>query len=202
MRHGDTGRIPRFGHPREAHTGTLQLLCRRCGRITAVLGIDTTMTYRHPTWFMRSYVPSPTRSPLMAWLFVLTQFRYVDDTKQYGFNDVWQLAQETNQLRQGDCEDTSILLADWLEASGFETRVVLGLARGTGHAWVVLRAEGHEYILETTGDRANFRRHPPRTELLPEYIPRVQFDKDSIWFRVAETWTANYFNDEWIQGAR
>jgi transglutaminase-like putative cysteine protease len=163
-----------------------------------VFGIDRQRQYHRPPWFLRGYQPEEVSDPLAAWLFVLTNCRYVDDMEQFGYREVWQLGEETYQTRQGDCEDLAILLADWLEAAGFEARVVLGDTDGSGHAWVVWRQDGQEYLLEATGGRGNYRRVPPRTEFATDYQPQVQFDRAGVWFRTSGKWTGEYYEGgEW-----
>jgi predicted transglutaminase-like cysteine proteinase len=125
----------------------------------------------------------------------------VKDSDQYGRTEVWQLAEQTFRKRRGDCEDLSILLGDWLEANGFATRIALGQFRRSGHAWVVLHHDGHDYILEATGSDRRYRRMPPRAKLLTTYFPRVQFDSQEILFRTSKKWTGDYQDDkEWSVG--
>jgi len=59
--------------------------------------------------------------------------------------EMWLTPSET-LLGFGDCEDTSILLASLLRASGYNCYVALGSLGGYGHAWCELNGQ----ILETT----------------------------------------------------
>lgn len=76
---------------------------------------------------------------------------------------------ETLAREQGDCEDTSILLASLLK-NITDTYVALGDYQGYGHAWCQLNGE----ILETTYTRA---RPVPDPE---HYIPFVLFDDQDV----------------------
>lgn len=198
--------LTRVQEPSGKLTGGLGLVCPKCRCLVDLFGIDTSGRYYRPPRFMRGFQPPQPKklsSPFAAWLFVLTNCRYVEDSKQYGRNEVWQLAQQTYRLRQGDCEDTSILLADWLAAAGYKARAVLGEEGGTGHCWVVVSGGGHDYVLETTGGRGNYRRVPPRAAVSTGYVPRAQFDRSGIWFRTSEKWTSDYHGkDRWFRGPR
>jgi hypothetical protein len=193
--------LARLHEPSGKHTGSLSTVCHKCNRLTDLYGIDTSKRYHRPPWFLRGFRPKDISSPLTAWLYVLSNCRYVDDTRQYGRPEVWQLARETYRMRQGDCEDTSILLADWLAAAGYKARVVIGEEDGTGHAWVVVHGDGHDYILETTGGRRSYRRVPPRSTVTTSYIPHAQFDLTGIWFRTSDKWTSDYHGKaQWSRG--
>jgi transglutaminase-like putative cysteine protease len=140
-------------------------------------------------------------SPLEAWFHVLTRIRYAHDAGYFRRGDVWRLAHETYRDRRGDCEDTSILLADWLAAEGHRARVVIGELDGEGHAWVLFHGGGHDYILETTGGRGNYRRTPPRSTVTTGYVPEAQFDRTGIWFRKSKGWTPDYQDpSDWSRG--
>ena len=196
--HRFAGRVVK---PQGGNTGALAAPCPKCGLRFDLFGLDTSGRYHRPPWFLRGFKPHETADPLAAWLFVLAGFRYSSDRKLFGRDEVWQLAEETHRRRQGDCEDTAILLADWLGAMGCRARAVTGRVKRGGHAWVVLRQDGRDYILETTGGRGRLRRTPPRAAVLPQYAPNIQFDRTGVWFRRRNAWTADYFNDkEWAKG--
>ena len=196
--HAYLGRVQK---PKGKNTGSLATLCPKCRLRFDLFGLDTAGRYHRPPWFLGGFQPEKVDDPLSAWLTVLTGYRYVSDRRRYGREEVWQRAEETHRHRTGDCEDTAILLADWLAASGHAARVVIGQVGSGGHAWVVLRAEGRDYILETTGGRGHYRRFPPRAAALPRYFPQVQFDRKGIWFRTANTWTPEYTKPtDWARG--
>jgi hypothetical protein len=191
----------RIAVPDPRQRGCLQLACPRCGLIFDFFAPDEEGTLHRPTEFMEGFRPQgKTSGPLDAWVWVLKSCRYVPDDTQFGRQEVWQRARDTYRRRKGDCEDSAILVADWLGASGYDARVVTGRIRKGGHAWVALRQEGRSYILETTGGRGSFRRVPPRAELMADYLPSVQFDRESVWFRTSGKWAWDYWNDrEWAR---
>jgi hypothetical protein len=84
----------------------------------------------------------------------------------------------------GDCEDTSILLADWLISRGFDARVVIGETEAfQGHAWCVVRVEDEVYLLETTLESDDAPRTPPLAITMSErYRPEYLFDRDRLYF--------------------
>ena len=186
---------------RAAHAGSLTAVCPHCGRMIDVFGIDSAQQYHRPPWFLRGFYPARIENPLEAWRQVLTQIQYVKDETHYGRAEVWQLAQQTYRLQRGDCEDTAILLADWLAATGHQARVVLGEQSGVGHAWVVLRTDSRHYILETTGGIAVYRKRPLLSATATGYLPRIQFDRTGIWYRTSDDWTPDYSSHEqWKPG--
>jgi hypothetical protein len=64
-----------------------------------------------------------------------------------------------------------------------------------------LRQEGRDYLLETTGGRAHYKRMPPRADVLPEYMPAEQFSRQGVWYRTSGKWTADYRSAaEWAAG--
>jgi predicted transglutaminase-like cysteine proteinase len=181
--------------------GCLNAICPDCERPVDVFGADTSHQYHRPPWFMRRFCPKALRDPLEVWLEVLTHVQYVEDAEHFGRDDVWQLAEETYRCGRGDCEDSSILLADWLETMGQKARVVLGEHEGKGHAWVVLDKGGHHYILESTGGAGRHRSSPPRSTEMREYVPEIQFDRTGVWFRTSNAWTWDYSSQqEWKRG--
>ncbi|MFH1480744.1 MAG: transglutaminase domain-containing protein [Pseudomonadota bacterium] len=191
----------RLTYPMGRDAGALQVVCPSCHLRFDAFGIDENAHYHRPPWFMKGFSPGEIKDPLSAWLFVLQHFRYMKDEDLFGRKEVWQLAKHTFQRRRGDCEDLSILLGDWLKSSGFRARVVLGKLEKEGHAWVLLQSEGKDYILETTGMNRNYRRMPPRADMMPAYFPCIQFDGSDIWFRTSEKWIGDYSNNrEWALG--
>jgi len=74
--------------------------------------------------------------------------------------DYWQFAWETAWLKMGDCEDTSILLASYLEMHKYNYYICFGEVyhQNTllgGHAWIVVEIsppEGNWRLVETTLD--------------------------------------------------
>ncbi|MDA8242143.1 MAG: hypothetical protein M0Z67_17465 [Nitrospiraceae bacterium] len=135
------------------------------------------------------------RRAMVIWRLIARQIQYVHDTTKYKKDDFWLFPPETWQLRKGDCEDGSFLLASLLIASGispFCVRVVLGMAfDGSGkslggHCWPVYKNEaGIWCILESTLDAVPSRM-PEADELAEEgrpfrYEPLYCFNGYHLW---------------------
>jgi predicted transglutaminase-like cysteine proteinase len=140
------------------------------------------------------------------WMDVAKTVKYEKDDKRFnGRPDVWQTAAETLSFGVGDCEDHSILLADWLVSEGYEMRLAIGETRSndegwSGHVWVVLRSGGMEYLIEAakkTTIQAFPGADPRRIEemwrsfyrletvdaLTKNFRPFFVFDSQRIWTR-------------------
>jgi hypothetical protein len=179
---------------------SLWIQCPKCRRVYDLYALSEKGSYHPPTWFLRGFLPpGKLEDPLAVWLRVMTTCRYLSDREHFGRADVWQLAEDTYLRRKGDCEDTSILLADWLATLGYDTQVVLGQLRGgRNHAWVVFREGGKHYILETAGGPKHYRRIPPQAEFLPDYDPAMKFNRKNLWARTRSGWTGDYLSPrEW-----
>lgn len=135
------------------------------------------------------------RRAMVVWRFIAEQIRYIHDITEYKKGDFWLFPPETFQLRKGDCEDSSFLLASLLIASGispFCVRVVLGRAHdGTnrplgGHCWPIYKNElGRWCILESTLDDEPVRM-PEADALTREgqmfrYEPLYCFNGHHLW---------------------
>ena len=132
---------------------------------------------------------------LIVWQFVAERVKYVYDTTKYKKGDFWLFPPETYQLKKGDCEDGSFLLASLLIASGispFCVRVILGIGHDEiakssgGHCWPVYKNEmGKWCILESTLDIAPARM--PEADQLTEkgqtfrYEPLYCFNGHHLW---------------------
>lgn len=171
---------------------SLCAVCRACGRMYDTFAIDTAGQYHRPNSYCERFRPEPEANAMQIWLKALSRVQYKFDIDQYGRPDIWQRARETWSLRHGDCEDSSLVLADWLRANGFDAKVVLGEHDGEGHAWVVLHMDGHDYLLESTGGRGNYHRTPPRAAADPMYVPDAMFNETGIWYRKTKGWTGDY----------
>lgn len=181
---GQSCQIPR-------HTRSLSLECSHCQHTYAMIASGSDGTFRYVNEYLTGYAPrahyarSATRlSELMSiWHAVSTGCRYTQDTGTDD-NDAWQTARETQVLGQGDCEDTAILLADWLLVRGFEARVALGrYAERGGHAWVVVRLEGQTYLLESTEGASSRKKPPLLRDVGSRYIPETLFDREALYTR-------------------
>lgn len=132
---------------------------------------------------------------MVVWQFVTKNVRYVYDTEHYKMDDFWLFPPETYQIRKGDCEDGSFLLASLLIVGGispFCVRVVLGTAYDEnddplgGHCWPVYKNEaGRWCILESTLDK--IPSCMPHADKLAEkgrsfrYQPLYCFNDHHLW---------------------
>ena len=138
------------------------------------------------------------------WKAVVDHCRYQTDILGLaGQGEQWQFASQTHAFANGDCEDTSILLVDWLIARGFDARVALGWAqtpdgKTVGHAWAVCRVGDEEFILESTDHHYDPQGPPTNAEAGNLYLPYALFDREHIYFRRTEGWTPSYYaTREW-----
>jgi hypothetical protein len=187
-------------------------------------------------WPNAGACPAPAGSTARVeamWLEVAEKITYQHDEVTFaGRKEVWQTAEESLRAGVGDCEDHSILLADWLLSEGYDARVALGGCRTGdgqwgGHAWVVLRLDGREYLLEATSDVAApdgsapaqqgkelRRRRQEHLKLegieakADSYRPEGMFDRGRYWMRKGivggkppaapqSYWSGD---EEWIEG--
>lgn len=93
---------------------------------------------------------SPANRMSEAYNFVTLNCTYVSDMAQFGYEEVWQMPDSTLRRRMGDCEDLSFLLCSLLLALDVQARVVFGMYKGVGHAWVEASVDGAGGILEST----------------------------------------------------
>jgi hypothetical protein len=71
-----------------------------------------------------------------------------------------------------------------------------------GHAWVVVRLEGKEYLLESTMPDSKSAAPPLASEVGSRYIPEAMLDYDTIHVRKSprSLWEGGYFEDEqWLR---
>ncbi len=188
------------------------LECPECKRSYDLLALDLRGAYHRVTDFFIGEDPSAVpqaetcekqdqlREIVAIWTALLNHCRYATDFQRIsGQRDAWQFSDETDRYRSGDCEDTAILLADWLISRGFDARVALGRTRQLeGHAWCVVRHEGEQYILETTEAEPDLG-NPPTVERVGQlYMPEFAFDREGIFFRNEGHWNGDYWStDGW-----
>ncbi|QIF00758.1 transglutaminase domain-containing protein [Roseimicrobium sp. ORNL1] len=192
----------------------LGLQCTRCSRIYAMVAPGMDGRYRYVNEFLEGYKPpvkhlnDPSRRVelMTIWQTVTAGCRYTTDigsiqhsSKGGPAREIWQTARETEKLGRGDCEDSAILLTDWLLARGFDARVALGLLLGPGgggHAWVVVRLDNTEYLLEPTEGANGAQRLLTISEAGPRYAPLVLFDRNSFYIRPQPTrWDGSYWSE-------
>ena len=131
----------------------------------------------------------------LVWQYVVTSTKYVQDPESHRRGDFWQFPAETIALRQGDCEDTSFLLATLLlaaEISPFCVRVVFGSVirapsgGGEQHAWVIYKDEaGTWQVLESTLCQWPAAWVPAddavKTGASPRYLPDICLNGHHVW---------------------
>jgi predicted transglutaminase-like cysteine proteinase len=199
-------------HCDKPHLGNVQKVnlalavnCPECRKPYDLLAADMMGKYHRANSFLEGMTPPPGISSnatnryeeMMAiWSAAAKRCRYtVDLGGSSGEKDNWQRPSETYTFQNGDCEDSSLMLADWLLSRGFEARVAVGHALGQGgHAWVVVRLDGHQYLLESTLNDAP--QNPPEPELVrDQYQPHYLFDHNSLYFpQGLSSTTVDYFD--------
>jgi hypothetical protein len=104
---------------------------------------------------------------------------YVSDPEQFNKRDHWQHPVDFEKTRRGDCEDFALWAWRKLVELGHDAEFMVGKWLHDGrvgtHAWVFLRHEGEQFVLETTG------RSPERIVKLHEdavehYVPFAAVD--------------------------
>lgn len=131
---------------------------------------------------------------MVVWDYVARNVKYTFDRKSQSKSDFWLFPSEVLTLKEGDCEDSSFLLASLLIGSGispFNVRVALGELRGKngkslgGHCWVMYKNEaGRWCLLESTFDRAPWSM--PAAERFTDggdvsYLPFYVFNNYHLW---------------------
>lgn len=194
---GQACRIPR-------HSRSLSLECPHCHRIYAMVAADSRGRFRYVNEYLTGYAP-PAHFPknqtrlaelMTIWRAVAGGCKYTTDVGDD--NDAWQTAQETQALGTGDCEDSSILLADWLLARDFKARVALGrYAERGGHAWVVVQLDDENYLLESTEGASSAQRPPLLKEVGSRYVPELLFDHLSFYTykNPGTAWNGDFWTD-------
>jgi hypothetical protein len=193
-----------------AGKGGVYLRCPECRRIGTVLARSTAGTLRPVTHFLtgtrttavRMNADDPIAGVLAIWKFAAGRCEYVndgpDDTARA---DIWQTPQETLARRNGDCEDSTLLVADLLLGAGYRARVAMGRADGGEHAWCVVNADNCDLVIESTN------RHPdeinlPVVQPASPYVPEILFDRDAIYVRAnpAATFDGDYWSPrKWLR---
>jgi hypothetical protein len=202
--------------PCEVPRGTqvFKLQCQHCQQTYAMVAADTKGGYRHANEFLTGFAPA-IQFPAVAtkfeeimqiWRAHTSQFRYLTDGPADN-HDAWQTGEETRTSGEGDCEDSAILLADWLISRGFEARVVIGTfgpgpEQRQAHAWVALRFNDAEFLMESTEFPFGQARPMTVAETLElaggTYVPELQFDRDAIYVpkQAAEQLATDYWSDK------
>jgi hypothetical protein len=175
------------------HASAFKLQCESCGHIYGMLAADTGEHFHYVTEFLTGNAPPiqypPGQSKLeelmTIWRAETGRCRYLSDGS-YEDNENWQTSNETYERRRGECEDLAILLADWLLTRGFQARVVIGSHPAAqdaqdAYAWVVVRLDGKDYLLESTEFPLNLQSPPLLSEAGSRYVPELSFDRQAIF---------------------
>ena len=193
----------------QSRNGGLYLNCPKCGMNGGILATDSLGSYRWGNEFLLGYQPPAvfpadiTREHEMfiVWNAVNGDCLYRTDRNAPGESrDAWQMGLETMVRGQGDCEDTSILLTDWLITRGFNARMAIGTMRGGGHAWCVVRLDGVEYLLESTNASPDMNHLPYVDRVGADYEPHTLIDRDYIYVlaKGMQKFKGRYYSDDWV----
>lgn len=199
---------------------SMALECPKCRKKYAVIAADSKGKFRYVNEFLTGYAPpavfpkneSRVQQLFTIWSAVHTNCRYTNDpgaAKSAGMYakkeqlDSWQFADETQRLQRGDCEDSSIYLADWLMSRGFQVRVALGRYGDLGgHAWCVVKIEDREYLIESTEGKPDPSNPPLASQVGSRYVPEVLFDRYAIYVPASSNrvWKGDYWSQKsWVR---
>jgi hypothetical protein len=192
---------------------SMALECPKCHRKYAVIAADSAGRFHYVNEFLTGYAPqavfakdqSRVQQLFTIWSAVHANCRYTNDPgakpgsshAKAEQTDCWQFADETQRLQRGDCEDSSIFLADWLMSRGFQVRVALGRYGDLGgHAWCVVKIEDREYLLESTENRPDPNDPPLASRVGSRYVPELLFDRYAIYVPSSanRSWKGDYWS--------
>lgn len=193
---------------------TLILSCPHCDLPFDVLAVGSSGEIKRATDFLegfRLFEETAGKHPasgeervLALWSQVADHCEYQLDQDRAGassedrFREVWKASGETWHEASGDCEDTSILLADVLISAGFEARVAIGWNGNIGqHAWVVVKVGTRQYILESTLQKKIESSDLVDVESAAAfYQPEQLIDRDRIYYSTArpDRFRLDYFS--------
>ncbi len=105
---------------------------------------------------------------------------YGEDREIWGARDYWATAEETLDLRRGDCEDLAILKYQMLLAMGVNQQdmyltLARDLARNADHAVLVVRLGNRFFMLDNSTDAIL------PANLSYDYRPTLSFNSESAW---------------------
>ncbi|MEX2577504.1 MAG: transglutaminase-like domain-containing protein [Verrucomicrobiales bacterium] len=191
-------------------SSTLILSCPYCDRPFDVLAADTSGRIRRATEFFDHVALAEPTGPenraapeeriVGLWGLVADRCDYEIDQDHSEVREVWKSSRETWEEKAGDCEDTSILLADVLISAGFDARVAIGWNGNIGqHAWVVVRVGETQYVLESTlQNEIDSDSLAKVDEASAFYQPEQLFDRGRLYYTTArpEKFGVDYFSDD------
>jgi transglutaminase-like putative cysteine protease len=129
-------------------------------------------------WYLRGESSVSVRSieEIVEWLLDCV---YASDESLFGKPDHWQHPTTFERLRRGDCEDHALWAWRKLLELGIDAEFVVGRklfddpdipATKGGHAWVLFRQEGEEFLLEAVA-RSESRMVRPLSAVAKKYRP-------------------------------
>lgn len=190
---------------------TLILSCPYCELPFEVLAVDTSGRIRRAADFFDGFSLKESlvaEYQLTSEQRIVALWRQVSERCEYQLDqdhisetrEVWKNPRETWEEKAGDCEDTSILLADVLISAGFDARVAIGWNGDAGqHAWVVTQTPRCQYLIETTlQGEITVDNLVEVTQVSAFYQPEQLFDRDKVYFTTAppEVFGKDYFSPE------
>ena len=188
---------------------TLILSCPYCDLPFDVLALDTRGQIRRASDFLEGFDLieadgsgnwSDRDRVVELWRRVADRCEYASDHTGFEEQEVWKTPTETWMDRSGDCEDTSILLADILLSAGFDARVAIGWNGNIGqHAWVVVQIDESQHVIETTlQEEIDADSLMPVEEASAFYQPEQLFDRGNIYYTTAQSehFGRDYFSSE------
>ena len=171
----------------------ITLDCPQCGRLYDAFAPDDQGRFRRVNEYLQGYEPPANYAAesnrlhelYTIWSAVVGGCQYSKDTNdRYPTRDAWQLPLQTITRGKGDCEDSALLLADWLMSRGFEVRVALGRYGDMGqHAWCVAKVDGIDYLLESTEGSPNPDKPAYAADVGSRYVPDLLFDRTHLYVR-------------------
>ncbi len=185
---------------------SLGLECPQCRRTYAVVATDADGHYRFVNEFLTGYAPpavfskddSRVHELFTIWAAVHANCVYTKDPgSKKAATDAWQTSLDTQRKGQGDCEDSAIFLCDWLLSRGFQARVALGRYGDLGgHAWVVVKLDDKEYLLESTEGRPDPSNPPLVSRVGSRYVPEIMFDRYALYVHSTpgQAWKGDYWS--------
>lgn len=190
-------------------SSTLILTCPGCGRCTRLLARDTKGRYHDAAAFLiPSAAPStaPGTHPLDAmiavWQEAVRRCQYEEDSsRDESPADSWQTPRQTLKRGTGDCEDSALLLTDWMLANHLPARMALGKLKDGGHAWCIVRAESTDFLLESTNRNPDLE-NLPAVNPGDGYVPTALFDRHALYVRARPglPFDGDYWSEEkWIR---
>lgn len=193
---------------------TLILSCPDCDLPFEVLAVDSEGRVRRANEFLEGFsvmegddaAGGDEARILELWRRVAAHCRYEADverpvpTGNEPMTELWKTSRQTWAEASGDCEDTSILLADVLAGAGFDARVAIGWNGNIGqHAWVVVKCGARQFLLETTLQKGiSCEDLVEPSAVASFYQPEHLFDRERLYFTTArpEGFGVDYFDPE------